>query len=110
MSTLVGTECDLTVLQGNDESIPFTISDGASAYNLTGVTLAFYLKASNQVADNTGYTNTPVIGSYPALGQFTVAIPNAQLATSGAMFYHVDATDGGLVTTLVYGEVNILPV
>jgi hypothetical protein len=50
------------------------------------------------------------MGEHPALDEFTVTIPDAQLATSGAMFNHADASNGDLITTLVFGEVSILPI
>jgi hypothetical protein len=108
-SVNVGDEYDLSVLQGNDYTEDFSFSAGSYPFNLTGSTLAFYLKASDTATDESGYTNTPsVVSDY--LGEISVTIPDAQLATSETLFYHIDATDSGLVTTLVFGYVTILPI
>jgi hypothetical protein len=103
------TEYDFTVLQNSDQSIPFAISNGAGPYILTGVTLTFYLKASNTATDLSGYSNNPTVTA-ALLGEFTVTIPRADLATSGTMFYHIDAASGSLIDTLAYGTVSILPI
>jgi uncharacterized membrane protein len=111
LSALVNTELDISLLQDNDEFLTFTISNGATPYNLTGVTLTFYLKASNAVADDTGISITPTVTS-ATLGEFTVDVPNSSLEASGTMFYHVDAAYGTstVITTLTFGYVTILPI
>lgn len=103
------TEYDFTILQNSDESLAFEVMNGASPYNLTGLTLTFYLKATNLTADGSGFSNTPSVTT-ATLGQFTVTIPRAQLASAGSMFYHIDETNGSLIDTLVFGTAYILPI
>lgn len=109
MSINYGTEYDLTVLQNNDETIPLTYSDGFSPYNLSGLTLTFYLKASDTASDGSAVMITPTVIA-ELLGQLSVTIPHSDLATAGIMFYHLDASNSGVITTLSYGAVNILPI
>jgi len=88
------TQYDINVLRGSDQSITLAVNNGASPYVLTGLTLAFYLKASSSALDSSGYTNAPVVVS-ATLGSFTITIPRGQIPAIGTFFYHVDVIAAG---------------
>lgn len=106
---LVSTEYDFTVIRNNDTTVSFSISAGAAPYNLTSATMTFFLKANAAALDSGGYSTTPTVTA-ALLGQFSVSIPKAQLATAGTLFYHVDSVISSANTTLVYGTVTIIAV
>jgi hypothetical protein len=108
-----GTEFDVTLLQNNDEQIQFSIANGPVPFVLTGYTLTFYLKSSPAESDGAAFSNVPVITS-AVLGQFTVNIPHSSLTAptpaSAPLFYHVDATLAGTITTLVFGSIAVIAI
>ena len=103
-SLLANTEYDFTIAQNNTAVIPFTVNDGAAAYNLTGNVVTFYLKATNKTPDSAAFSDTAALTT-AALGEFSVVIPGLQNTVAGAYWYRIDAaaptrSDTGCGTTL----------
>lgn len=115
----MATKNDITVIEDNDPLLTFTCKQDGTAINLTGATIAFHLKpdvATEEGATGTvSYTTatsavTILTQSGATLGQCTVQMVAADLATPGTKKYRLDVTQGGKKLTYSYGSVRVLNV
>lgn len=106
---------DLVIPQGSDWSLAITISDGSTAYDLTGVTAEAMVRAEFDDA-------SPVIAitctvTDAANGVLTLSLTDTQtgaLTAGGAAqrtgslgFWDLELTIGGLVTRYLEGRVTL---
>jgi len=105
-------EVDIVLAEFNDETLNLTITSNGSAYNITGLELDMYLKPQAGVADGAAgvVKLSTVTGEITitngAGGLATVAIPNADLTSTGAFtFYRVDIVAAGKKNTAIFGKV-----
>jgi hypothetical protein len=105
------TSSALTLDQANATTLSGTVTSGGSAYNLTGVTLNMYLKASAATSDSAATVLSTATGEIAVVsaagGTFTVTVPAASVATAGQSWYRVDAVASGNTRTVVYGPLTV---
>lgn len=106
-------EIDINLGEFNDETLAVAITNGGSAYDLTGKTLQALFKTAAGVADSDpstitltspsgGITITNAVG-----GLANVAIPRADLANANITFWRCDVVSGGLQNTAIFGKVAV---
>ena len=102
---------NLTVYQGADFDRTFTVTQGASALNLTGYTSAMQVR---EAADSTAYLLSLTSGSGITLGgtagTIAVAITSAQSSalSAGSYAYDLELIAGSQITRLLQGSVNVV--
>jgi hypothetical protein len=102
---------NLTVVQNNlvELTVPVTYPivpgwPAARPYNLTGLTVALVIKASDTASDGSGATYSGTILS-AAEGLVTFTIPGTQNATAGTFWWRLDVIDNsGNHVTAVEGS------
>lgn len=107
----MATLSDITLLQGNNETLSGTVTSGGSAQNLTGVALTMVIKSSAVASDSSGTTIGTATGEITvvsaAAGTYSVAVPTSVTTSAGVKWYRIDATSGGTTRTVVYGELVV---
>jgi hypothetical protein len=114
----VATAAMIRAEQGNQVIIDLDpVWLGNRAYDLTGITLTAYVKASDLVPDDDPsvavITATPGPNGVVAVtdapnGLATLTINGSVIPDPGTLFWHIDATDGtGAVGTIAYGPLYV---
>lgn len=105
------TSAALTLDQANATTLSGTVTSGGSAYNLTGITVEMYLKASAATPDSAATVLSTATGEITVVsasgGTYSVAVPSTSVATAGQTWYRVDAVSGGSRKTVVYGPLIV---
>ena len=108
---------DLSVTQGNHTTIDVAItdSDTGGPYDLTGVTVEVYLKATAGQADNdagtillTSPSNIQINSAVN--GTCTVTIIAANLPTAGRRWWRLDCVASGQRRTVMFGPMYVTAV
>lgn len=109
----MATEYNFSIFRAEDAAVVFTWlqSDGTTAQNITGWTLAF--RAASTQYGAAVITKTPTLTT-PLSGIFTVSLASAdtsgltQDGTSTIYYYDIRRTDSGSRTELFYGTMTVL--
>lgn len=106
---------DLTLIEGNTETVRETVTDDdtGTAFDLTGRTVEFYVKANATVSD----TDPSVVKLSTATGEITitdaingvceVTVPAQQ---PGSWWRRLDVVDGTDRKTAIYGPLYVVNV
>jgi hypothetical protein len=104
----VPTTQNLTITRGDTESLVINMDDGTGAINITGRT---YRSQIRQTKDSTiiAASFTCVITN-AAAGQVTCTLSAASTAllSPGIYYWDFEETNGGAVSTILAGSVNVL--
>jgi hypothetical protein len=109
----------LNFVQNNDEAVTITVTDPTrpaqsgqpAPFNLTGATVKFIRKASQNVLDT-----DPSFKSYTATitnatqGIASVSVPAADNAIAGTTWWRVDVISGGKTLSPNYGPLMVIAV
>lgn len=104
---------DLSGVAGFDQEFQFSLTYAGIPLNLTGYTLALYLKESATTPDTRATVYGPGTGltvTSASQGQFTWDAPAADVVIDapGALWYRVDVTGSGSpAQPAMYGALNL---
>ena len=105
---------NLSGYENNDSTFYLQALNNGYPLPLTGYTNQLVVKPSPSVADNTGTTYTVGSGltvTNSSQGMVTFVLPHTAATTAGTSWWRWDITDGGgNVTTVMFGNLYILPV
>jgi len=110
MPTTKFQQTDLQLYRGDTETYTFNVTSGGSAYNLSGSTIVATGRATEDAtAKLFEITVTDgQIGSNFTNGVVVLRIPAATTALlPSKLVYDLQATNGGIVTTLAKGEIIV---
>lgn len=107
----------LVILQANDATLTFTVTDptnGNALFDLTGAALTFWRKSSRHVADTDASAKSYACTNDPDQvahkGQATVAIPAADNATPSVTWSRLDVVKAGKLRTANTWQLTVQPV
>ncbi len=111
-------ETTIQVIENNSPKLLFQVFIGGTttAFDLTGMSVEFYLKTSRSAADNAASTviySTGGLGitvTNATAGLLEVQIAAAAIPVSGRYWYHLDAIVSGKRETLLYGPLLVADV
>ena len=105
-------QVNLSAVQANDLLLNVAVTYQGAPLDLAGYTPAAYLKASAATPDDDATVfaiGTGLTYTYETYGQFAWAIPRADVATAGTLWYRIDVEDGGgLIATALYGTLSLV--
>jgi hypothetical protein len=99
-------QIDLSAVVNNDLEFSGQATYAGAAFNLTGMTLTAYLKASRTATDESGTEFTPTIAT-GTQGDFTWVVPHADNDTAGSFWYRIDLNNSGDIATIFFGTFTV---
>jgi hypothetical protein len=97
---------------GDDYVFDFELRDvNGNQVNLTGATIKMTVKKDVADSDPSAVFQKTATLTHPLQGQFTITIQDTDVTSKVAIFgyYNVQLTLGGLITTLISGDIEFLP-
>lgn len=105
------TEQALTLYEGNDEKLNFTITSNVEGFTLVGTTIEVFLKVSAATPDgDAGVWKGSTVGGLVVIDDSDSChanVPNTAVTTTKG-WYRCDVISGGLRKTAAYGTVSVV--